>query len=348
MPEPENLGRPTTIVDVAQRAGVAVSSVSRVMSNHPDVSQAMRLRVQAAADELGFSPDPSAQSLRSGSSRLIGFVVRDFANPFFAEIIHGVEESLDAAGYTLLIMSGGGDPRREVERISVLRQRRVDALLLSSTSESDPSVKRAVASFKRPVVLLDRDLGSPQTGVVRLDHATGVREATEDLISLGHKRIALITGSTDILPTRARLQGYHEALTLSKIPLQPDLEVSGAFSEAFAKDATARLLRLPKARRPTALISGGVQSTIGMLEELNDRGMRAGEDISVVVCDDLAWLRVWRPAISAVTRDGDAMGRAAADMAVALINGVPPHTVELSTKYERRATSIPVANRRAP
>lgn len=331
--------RAVTIHDVAQLAGVAVSSVSRALSSHPDVSPAMKTKVLAAAADLGYSPDPGAQSLRSGFTRTVGFVVRDFANPFFGDIIHGVEEALNEAGYSLLVTNSGGDPGREVDRLTLLRQRRVDALLLSSISEASTRTSKAVATFKRPVVLLDRDPRKLKAGGVLLDHAIGVREATEDLIRLGHRRIAMITGSTAIRPTRERLRGYTEAHEALDVPIRETLLAPGAFAATFARETAERLLALPVKDRPTAIVAGGVQTTIGVLEAFSELGLRPGEDLSLVVCDDLPWLRVMRPRISVVTRDAEEMGRLAAELALEMIKGAEPRSVTLPTAYEVRETS---------
>jgi len=335
--------RAVTIHDVADMAGVAVSSVSRALSSHPDVSPAMKAKVLRAADELGYSPDPGAQSLRSGFTRTVGFVVRDFANPFFGDIIHGVEESLNDAGYSLIVTNSGGDPGREVDRITLLRQRRVDALLLSSISEASTRTSKVVASFKRPVVLLDRDPRKLKTSSVLLDHATGVREATGDLIRLGHRRIAMITGSTAIRPTRERLRGYTAAYEEMDVPMDDSLLAPGAFAVSFARETTTRLLALRPSERPTAIVAGGVQTTIGVLEAFSELGLRPGDDVSLVVCDDLPWLRVMRPRISVVTRDAEQMGRMTADLALEMIKGAEPRSVTLPTSYEVRETSRPPA-----
>ncbi len=330
-----------TIHDVAQRAGVAVSSVSRVLNEHPDVSAAMRKRVLEAAQALGYSPDPVARSLRSGSTRTVGYVVRDFENPLFLENIQGVEETLTKAGYTLLVTNSGGDPDREVERIQVLKRRRVDALVLSSISDRSAATRRAVSQFSGPVVLLDRDLGKVAAGNVHLDHAAGVYAATADLISLGHRRIALITGTTDIRPTRERLRGYTEAHLDAGLDPVPDLQVTGQFSSSAFRSSTISLLRKPASKRPTAILAGGIQSTAGVLEGLSDLGIRIPDDLSLVVCDDLPWLRTLRPRVSVVTRDPAEMGRSAAQMALSMIAGEDPTTVVLSTSYEPRETSAP-------
>lgn len=333
--------RAVTIHDVAQKAGVAVSSVSRALSSHPDVSSAMKAKVFAAADELGYSPDPGAQSLRSGFTRTVGFVVRDFANPYFGEIIHGVEEALNDASYSLLVTNSSGDPRREVDRLTLLSQRRVDAMLLSSISEASSRTSKAVAAFTRPVVLLDRDPRKLKAGGVLFDHAIGVREATEDLINLGHRRIAMITGSTAIRPTRERLRGYTQAHEAAGLAIDDGLLAPGAFSASFARETAERLLGLPRNERPTAIVAGGVQTTIGVLEALSELGVRPGDDVSIVVCDDLPWLRVMRPRISVVTRDAEQMGRLAAELALEMIKGSGPRSVTLPTAYEVRETSRP-------
>lgn len=335
--------RPVTIHDVAKRAGVAVSSVSRALGNHPDVSDAMRVKVTKAALELGYVPDPAAQSLRSGTTKQIGLVVRDFANPFFGEIINGIEGVFSNAGYTLLVTDSGPDAKQEINRITTLKQRKVDALILSTVEDTSAAVKSALTGFRRPVVILDRDFDDDSVSKVLLDHASGVRAATDDLLQLGHRRIALITGSTDIRPTRERIRGFHQAYVDAGLQASDAEELTGVFSASFARATTTDLLRQPEVKRPTALIAGGVQATIGILEALSELGVRPGEDVSLVVCDDLPWLRVLRPRISSVTRDPEAMGRTAAELVISMIQGDTARSATLPTRYEARDTTRPIS-----
>ena len=331
--------RQVTIHDVAKRAGVAVSSVSRVLSNHPDVSIDMKRRVEDAARELGYSPDPVAQSLRRGSSRLIGYVVRDFATPFFSDVIEGLESVLNSSGYTLLVMNGGGSQTQEIERMTMLKQRRVDGLLLSTVVDSTPKLRKIVSAYDKPVVLIDRDLDNLDIGRTLFDHVTGIKAATNDLVNLGHTSMVLVTGSPDVRPTRERVKGFREGLMTSPEAMKKSFEITGAFSAAFARKETTAVMTGNPANRPTAILSGGVQATIGVLESFSELGIRPGRDVALVVVDDLPWLRILRPRISAVSRDAEAMGRAAATMILDQIGGVKPSTIHLPTSYEARDTS---------
>lgn len=333
--------RTVNIHDVARRAGVAVSSVSRVLSNHPDVSDRMRVKVEAAAKDLGYSPDPVAQSLRSGASRLIGYVVRDFMTPFFSEVIEGLEAVLTKAGYTLLVMNGGGQPKQEIERIAMLKQRRVDGLLLSTVVDATPKLTKAVLGFEKPVVMVDRDVNRADVGRTLFDHVSGVADATRDLVALGHTRLAMVTGTPDVRPTRERLSGFRQGLGTGSRAFENRIEVTGAFSASFSRAKTTELMKAAVRKRPTAILAGGVQATIGVLEALSDLGIRPGDDLSLVVVDDLPWLRILRPKISAVSRDPEAMGRVAGELVLAQIGGAPPSTVVLPTRYEARDTSQP-------
>jgi len=334
--------RPVTIHEVAKKAGVAVSSVSRVLSNHPDVSTEMKRKVEDAAKELGYFPDPVAQSLRRGSSRLIGYVVRDFATPFFSDVIEGLETVLNKSGYTLLVMSGGGSQSQELERITTLKQRRVDGLLLSTVVDTTPKLRKAVESFGKPVVLVDRDIAGIDVGRSFFDHVSGTEAATLDLVNLGHTRIALVTGTPDVRPTRERVKGFRKGLQANDLAAERSIEITGVFSATFARKETTAVMTSILDQRPTAIISGGVQATIGVLESFSELGIQPGRDVALVVVDDLPWLRILRPRISAVSRDAEAMGRVAGNMILAQIEGSKPSTIFLPTSYQPRDTSTPL------
>jgi LacI family transcriptional regulator len=333
---------PPTILDVARRARVAISSVSRVLNDHPDVSPAMRQRVLAAADELRYKPDIIAKSLRSGMTYSIGFVVRDISNPLFADIAKGAEDTLRRAGYSMILTNSEGDPNLDAEYIVLLRQRRVDALILSLESESHPATLEALRSFPGPLVLLDRDVPSLEASAVLCDHHSGVHEAISHLLDLGHRRVGLLAGPAAIRPTRERLRGYREAHASRQIPLDEQLIHPGSYTKEFGYDETLSLLDL--ANPPTALLAGGLQLAFGVLLALHHRGMKAGTEIAFVTCDEIDLMRVFTPPISAVTRDAGMMGDRAASLLIDMLTKGAPRRVEhLPTRYIARGTSIPPA-----
>src|ERR1041385_1897750 len=184
--------------EVADRAGVAISSVSRVLSDHPDVSPKMRRTVMAAVRELGYQPDMLAQGLRRGKTFSVGFTVSDIANPVLAGIVTGAEKRLRQGGYSLLLTNSEGNPDLDVEHIHLLSRRRVDGLILSLAEENHPATVAALQQVTLAVVLVDRDI---PTGLdarcVAFDHALGMRAATAKLLELGHRNIALIVGGPD-------------------------------------------------------------------------------------------------------------------------------------------------------
>lgn len=331
---------PPTILDVARRADVAVSSVSRVLNDHPDVSPAMRRRVLAAVDALGYRPHFIAKSLRSGMTYSVGFVVRDISNPLFADIAKGAEDTLRRAGYSMILTNSEGDPDLDAEYIALLRQRRVDALMLSLESESHPATLEALQSFPGPLVLLDREVPSLEASAVLCDHHSGMHDAVDHLLDLGHRRVGILAGPTAIRATRERVRGYREAYEGRRQWVDEELIRLGAYTRKFAYRETLSLLDLPNP--PTALVAGGLQLAAGVLLAAHDRGMKAGRDLAFVTCDEIDLMRVFDPPISAVTRDAGLLGEQAARLLIdMLVRGAPRRVEHLATQYVPRGTSIP-------
>lgn len=308
-----NQNQNATIKEVAQLAGVAPSSVSRALSDHPDVSPEMKARVLRAAGQLGYQPDFLAQSLRSGATRTVGFIVRDISIPLFADIIKGAERYLENHGYSTLLMNSFQDPALEAKHIRVLSNRRVDGLILSMASESNTETIKALREIQVPIVLLDRDLKGVTADSVLFDHAAGAYAAATALLELGHRRIGLIVGSPEIRPSRERLRGFATACEeAGNSYWRENVMEMGAFTPDFGLKATLALLDKPSP--PTGIVAGELQLGIGMLAALNERGLRHGKDISIVVCDDLALLKLMDPPVSVVYRNAEEMGKVAAQL----------------------------------
>ena len=330
-----------TIKEVARLAGVAPSSVSRVLNERADVSAQMRARVMQAAEKLGYQPDFLAQSLRLGLTRTVGFVVRDIANPLFAGIVKGSEQELENHGYSILLMNSLGDPLLDAKHVGVLRQRRVDGLILSLQSEVNVNTRRALRGITTPIVLLDREIKAVTADAVYFDHSTGVSQAVKALVTLGHRHVCLVVGNSDTRGSRERVRGFRAGFEAAGLAVQAGaiVEVSPPIPGTCGYDATLGLL--DRHNPTTAIIAGNSQLGIGVLAALSERGLHPGNDMSLVICDDLELLRLMSPPISVVARDGEQMGVAAARLLLDRLqgNGGPPRQVTLPTQYVARGSS---------
>lgn len=333
--------RRSGIRDVAERAGVALSSVSRVLSGHPDVSPVMRNRVLDAAAAVGYEPDLLAQSLRRGATMTIGFVVGDISNPLLAQITLGAETTLRAAGYSMLLTNSGSDAGLDAQHITLLRRRRVDGLLLSLADEEAAETTAALEKARIPCVLIDRDLpGLESAGTVLSDHAAGITAAADHLIGLGHKRIGLVNGNPRVRPTRERERALRRASR--RHPGVVAMVRSGAFTAEHGESATASLL---SAREPvTAIIAGSNQILSGVLRAMRSAGVSAPSDVSLVTCDDVPLSEFLNPPITTIARDPGEMGTAAAEMLLEQLRGRPPRSATLPVRFRSTASCGPPAS----
>jgi LacI family transcriptional regulator len=331
--------------EVAVLAGVAMSSVSRVLSNHPDVSEDMRVRVLAAVEELGYKPNLLAQSLRRQETLSVGFLVGDISNPLLAQIAKGAESALRQAGYSMLLTNSDGDPDLDAEHVRLLEQRRVDGLILSLAKEGHRATLAALRGIDLPVVVIDRKVPSElRASAVLSDHRSGVAAAAGHLLDLGHRRVDLIVGQP-LRPSRERQRGLEQAFT--ERGLEPTFTViEGTLSEEHGLAATRRLLEAEEP--PTAIIAGGNQIVIGTLRELAARRLRVGKDVSIASCDDIPLTELYVPPISVVRRDNQQLGRTAASLLLRRIQGdEEPAEVVLPTEYVARASTAPPGGVRA-
>lgn len=328
----------TSIRQVAEHANVAMSSVSRVLSNHPDVSVRMRRKVLAAVEELGYTPDLLAQSLRRGATYTVGFVVGDISNPLLSQIALGAEITLRHSGYSMLVANSQNEPTLDARHIRLFQQRRVDALLLSLADEMHDDTLAALRALREPFVLIDRDL--PQAipaSAVLSDHRGGVRMAVEHLIKLGHRRIALITGSPNLRPSREREEAMLAACAEHREV--NGLLRSGSFSSEHGATAAAELLSMPEP--PTAIIAGGNQILIGVLRTLRARRLTVPDDISLVTCDEVPLSELLQPPIATVIRDPFSMGRLGATLLLDRLKGKAPDRVVQPAQFAPTASCAP-------
>jgi len=350
-------GAPLTMKEVAEAAGVAMSSVSRVLSGHPDVSRNMHARVMAAVEELRYRPNLLAQSLRSQQTFTVGFLVGDISNPLLAEIVKGAVTTLREGSYATILTDSERDPDLDAAHLGLFEQRRVDGLLLSPASENHPPTLEALARTRVPVVLIDRDLPPPVVADrVLSDHRTGVNQALNHLIELGHRRIGLIVG----LPVRATAErkAAFEA-TFKECGLEPTYLIFESHDLSAESGERGALVLLDDPDPPTAILVGGNQLVLGALTAIRTRGLRIPEDISIVTTDDTAVTALHTPPIATVSRDNVELGVVAAEFllermreyarrlergADAALDPVPRETT-LPTHFVARASCGPVATK---
>jgi LacI family transcriptional regulator len=335
------MARRTSVYEVARAAKVAVSSVSRVLADHPDVSESMRKRVLGAVAELGYEPDFIAQSLRRGTTLSVGFVVGDLKNPLIATIASGAEGVLRRGGYSMLVMDSEVDPALDAAHIRFFQSRLVDGMILLLASERKKATIDLLAKTKAPVVVIDRDLPT-HLGVsaVLSDHRPGIRAAIQHLFELGHRRIGFVGGAKDVRPGRLRLAAVQDTLRALGI-LDPRLLLARGFAEEVGEQGIRELLTVP--RPPTAVVLGGNQLLVGCLTEVQRRGIQLGVDLSLVTCDDVPLCQLYQPAIACVSRDQAEIGRVAAELLLERMQrGGDARTVVLKTEFiPRPSCAVP-------
>jgi LacI family transcriptional regulator len=337
---PEQRRKRASMREVAELADVAISSVSRVLSGHPDVSADMRDRVLAAVEQLEYEPDFLAQSLRRGATLSVGYVVGDISNPLIATITSGAESELRSAGYSMLLMNSENEADLDTAHIRFFLARRVDGMILSLASERHPDTLDVLRQVDVPLVMIDRDLPVElNASIVRNDHRAGMRVAIEHLLDLGHRRIALITGGLDLWPVRERIAGMAEAVAGRGLQ-DETISLVGSLSAEHGERSTEQLLSMHP--RPTAIVAGGNQVLAGCIRALSRHGVGVPEDVSLVTCDEVDLSELHRPPISAVARDTLLLGRTAAELLLERLEGADPRTVLLPTEFRQRASTGPV------
>jgi LacI family transcriptional regulator len=307
-----------TIRDVARAAKVAVGSVSRVLNGHKSVSDDVRSRVFKAVEKLKYEPDRVAQSMRLRVTKTIACATRDISIPGFGNIVKAAEEALRDDGYTLFLAHTDERKEREIELLRAFMRRRVDAIIMTTSSEDDVDVCRQIESFDIPVVLLDRDVPASLDSVL-IDHYRGTRAAAEYLISLGHTHVALLTGRSTLRPGRERIRGFTEAATQLGKRKSNFIVRSQSFSKESAFSEASSLLS--SSSRPTAIIAGGMAMLPGVLQAVRAHGLRIPDDISIIAGSDTDLAALATPAITAVRWSEANEGRLAVELLLSRLKG---------------------------
>lgn len=303
----------STLKDVADKAQVSISTVSRVINEEPLVKAKTRERVEAAIRELNYLPNRVAQRLRSITSKnkLIGLVLPDVQNPFYIDVIRGVEECAFEHNFAVMIGNFDQDIAKEKLYLEVLQSELVDGLIVAPSHGKDRNIINAI-DHGYSVVCIDRGLIGVDVDIVKVDNEVGAYNAIDYLIGLGHTRIAHITGHPQIPTTTERVAGYEKAMQEHGIDIDTQLIKNSQSNYQSGADLMQELLDLPQP--PTAVFTANNLLTLGALRTIHERGLNIPGDISIVGFDDMYWSNSLNPPLTAVRQSGHDIGYKAAEL----------------------------------
>lgn len=314
----------TTIKEVAQLAGVSPSTVSRVISDSPRISDETKKVVREAMESLGYHPNAIARSLVSKSTSTIGIVMpqsteRAFLNPFFPQALSGVSAAAHEQGYCILLSTGDNEKDQLSSIESIVMGGRVDGVIIMYSSV-DNEVLDALKRMKVPAIVIGKPLKPKDVLYVDNDNVKASFEVTEKLIKNGHKKIALISGAFKLVVSLDRLDGYMNALKKYNIPFRKDLIVE--LSEFITKGAYERTMELLKSEdRPTAFVVTDDVMAFGVMDAIKESGLRIPEDIEIMSFNNVPSSELTNPSLTSVDIDAFSLGYEASKLIIEKIKG---------------------------
>lgn len=306
----------TTMRDVAEMAGVSLTTVSHVINRTRFVSDDVTERVLTAMEQLNYRPNELARSLRRGQTNTLGLILPDSANPYFAEIGHAIEATSSELGYNVILCNTHGDENKEDHYVNVLRNKQVDGILFVAAGDQAQSIIHTLGE-NFPVMLVDRELVGVRTDVIIVDNHQGGYLATRHLLELGHQRIACISGPSRVRPSSERISGYSQALEEAGLTFDPDLFRMGDFHPNSGYQATLDLLQQPNP--PTAVFTCNDFMAIGVIRAASEMGRRVPDDLSLVGFDDIELASYTIPPLTTISQPIEQMGAIAAKTLIARI-----------------------------
>lgn len=305
-----------TLNDIAIHAGVSVTTVSRVLNDKHEkyrISSKTRQLVKNAAKELNYRPNELARSLRLKKTQTIGLVVPDISNPFFAHIVHTIQNFVYMSGYSLIVCITNEDIDTELKQIELLRRKGVDGYIIMPVGIKDHHIEELL-NHNIPLVILDRCLEEIHTNIVVVDNYKGAFQATEYIIKCGHKRIAIIQGLKDTYTNNERLRGYLDALKSYCIPVNDSYIVGKDFRRENGYIETKILLNLETP--PTAIFATSDLITLGALQAIDEENCKIPGDISLVAFDDIDFAPYLVVPLTLVRQPKEMMGEIAVKLLI--------------------------------
>lgn len=328
----------SNLVRVAERAGVSIASVSRVLNGLP-ASASVTERVRAAASELGYVPNATARSLKVGKTEQIAMAVADVGNPVYVSMMHAINGVVASAGYRLVLSSTGSNPADQIDLLTSLNRGFADGLILSPLRVT-PDLIEEVRNSRMPLVII----GSLPEGVgvdsVRANSRKGVGLAVKHLYAQGRRRIAFLNGPIDTTPGSARLAGYLKAMTKLALPITSDLQVEATdFTYQAGLAATSALLDQSS---PDAIVCANDLLAVAAMKVIASRGLRVPQDIALVGMDNTNIAELANPALTSVDLGSEKRARKAAHLLLARLDDPdrPVQSIVVSPTLVVRESSV--------
>lgn len=303
--------RTATLADVARRAGVSIQTVSRVINGQAETSETTRARVLKAVADVDYRPNSVARGLRNRQTFTVGVVVPQITNPFFPEIIQGIEQAAGQAGYAVILSSSGENVELETELLRVLDARRVDGIIVCSPRQPDAALSAGLARY-RAAVVINRPVSSGNVGVIRVDYARAARLALDHLLAVGRRRIAFAAIPSDSFGGRERRQGFLAGGLDHGLGDLKNAIYEGPPTMEGGADATQRLLETQP--NVDGIIFYNDLTAAGGLIALQRSGRSVPRDVAVVGCDDIPFAAMFSPALTTLRIDKLGIGKQAMQM----------------------------------
>jgi LacI family transcriptional regulator len=300
-----------TMRDVAEHAGVSVTTVSHVVNNTRTVNPDTRSRVEEAMRVLGYQPNVVARSLRMGKTHTIGIILPDSANPYFAEVVRGIEDTSFSHGYSVILCNSDNDLEKERLYTNVLLEKQVAGIIFVAAGLSGENIHH-LQDRGIPLVLVDRRVPDVEADYVLTDNQGGGRLATRHLIDRGHRAIACIAGPEGVKLSSDRIAGYRQALDDAGIAIQPQLILEGDFQYQSGYNAAQGLFGNQSA--PTAIFACNDLMAIGVYRFAHEKGLRIPEQLSIVGFDDIRLAAYSQPPLTTIRQSKHTMGSSAAKL----------------------------------
>ena len=307
-----------TIQDVARQAGVSAATVSRVLNNREVVSEKTAVKVEQAIHELNYEPSVLGRNLRTSESRLLLVLIPSIANPFYTEIIRGIEDTAIGQGYNILLCETGSNPQRESIYINLVRNRLADGII--SMDPAVDKVRLTELAKNYPIIQCSEYDKTGKVSYVTIDSELAAYQAVKYLIQIGHQKIGFINSDNKYLYARDRYEGYVRALKEFDIPVNPEW-ICNVESVGFEEGQQAMRKLLSNVDRPTAIFADSDMSAIGALKEINANGLQVPSDIALVGFDNIDYSKMSHPTLTTISQPRYRMGSESAKMLISKIRG---------------------------